>query len=49
MAADSPTGRQEAWRTLVQRGVDTAAEFSDVVAQRLGAAADPRAKLLRKR
>jgi hypothetical protein len=49
MAADSRTGRQEAWRTLVQRGVDTAAEFSDVVAQRLGAAADPRAKLLRKR
>jgi hypothetical protein len=43
------TGRQEAWRTLVQRGVDTAAEFSDVVAQRLGAAANPRAKLLRKR
>ena len=33
----------------MQRGVDTAAEFSDVVAQRLGAAADPRAKLLRKR
>ncbi|BDX32962.1 membrane protein [Mycobacterium antarcticum] len=49
MAADPRTGRPEAWRTLVQRGVDTAAEFSDVVAQRLGAAADPRAKLLRKR
>ena len=43
------TGRQEAWRSLVQRGVDTAAEFSDVVAQKLGTAADPRAKLLRKR
>jgi hypothetical protein len=49
MAADSRTGRQEAWRTLVQRGVDTAAEYSDVVAQKLGAVADPRAKLLRKR
>src|ERR1700712_1572092 len=49
MAADPPTGRQEAWRTLMQRGVDTAADFSDVLAQRLGAAADPRAKLLRKR
>jgi hypothetical protein len=49
MATDSRTGRQEAWRTLVQRGVDTAAELSDVVAQKLGAAADPRAKLLRKR
>jgi hypothetical protein len=34
---------------MVQRGVDTAAELSDVVAQKLGAAADPRAKLLRKR
>ena len=32
-----------------QRGVDTAAEFADVLAQKLGAAADPRAKLLRKR
>lgn len=42
-------GRQEAWRTLVQRGVDTAAEFSDAMAQKLGSAADPRAKLLRKR
>jgi hypothetical protein len=34
---------------LVQRGVDTAAEFSDVLAEKLNAAADPRAKLLRKR
>ena len=48
MSAEPRTGRTEAWRTLVQRGVDNAAEFSDVVAQRLGAAADPRAKLLRK-
>jgi hypothetical protein len=49
MAAGSPMGRNETWRTLLQRGVDTAAEFTDVVAQRLGAASDPRAKLLRKR
>lgn len=49
MAADSRGGRQEAWRTVVQRGVDTAAELSDVVAQKLGAASDPRAKQLRKR
>jgi hypothetical protein len=42
-------GRPEAWRTLVQRGVDTAAEWSDVVADKLNAAADPRAKLMRKR
>ena len=33
----------------MQRGVDTAAELSDVVAQKLNAAADPRAKQLRKR
>ena len=45
----SRTGRVEAWRTLVQRGVDTAAEFTDMLADKLGAAADPRAKLLRQR
>jgi hypothetical protein len=33
----------------VQRGVDTAADWSDVLAEKLNAAADPRAKLLRKR
>jgi hypothetical protein len=49
MAHDSRTGRAEGWRTIVQRGVDTAAELSDVVAQKLGAAADQRAKMLRKR
>lgn len=38
-----------AWRSLVQRGVDSAAELSDVVADKLHAASDPRAKLLRKR
>jgi hypothetical protein len=49
MASDSRTRRADGWRTIAQRGVDTAAELSDVVAQKLGAAADPRAKLLRKR
>jgi hypothetical protein len=49
MAVKSRAGRPEAWRSLVQRGVDTAAEFSDVLAEKLNAAADPRAKLLRKR
>ena len=49
MAADSRTGRAEAWRTLAQHGVDTAAELADLLAQKLGAAADPRAKILRKR
>lgn len=43
------TSRPEAWRSLAQRGVDTAAEWSDMLAQKLNAAADPRAKLLRKR
>jgi len=42
-------GRPEAWRTLVQRGVDTAADWSDMLAEKLNAAADPRAKLMRKR
>ena len=45
----SRTGRPEAWRSLAQRGVDTAAEWSDLLAEKLNAAADPRAKLLRKR
>jgi hypothetical protein len=49
MAMNSRTGRVEAWRTLAQRGVDTAAELTDVLAEKLGAAADPRAKLLRQR
>ncbi|MGE2727506.1 phage shock envelope stress response protein PspM [Mycolicibacterium pulveris] len=43
------TIRPEAWRSLLQRGVDTAAEWSDVLAEKLNAASDPRAKLLRKR
>jgi hypothetical protein len=49
MTVSSRAGRQEAWRSLVQRGVDTAADWSDVLAEKLNAAADPRAKLLRKR
>src|SRR5258705_3052858 len=49
MTVNSRAGRPEAWRSLVQRGVDTAAEWSDVLAKKLNAAADPRAKLMRKR
>lgn len=49
MTVNSRAGRPEAWRTLVQRGVDTAAEWTDVLAEKLNAAADPRAKLMRKR
>ena len=37
------------WRTLLQRGLDTAADLSDLVAQKISAAADPRARLLRRR
>jgi hypothetical protein len=37
------------WRSLLQRGLDTASEFADVAAQKINAAADPRARLLRKR
>ncbi|MGV0834756.1 phage shock envelope stress response protein PspM [Mycolicibacterium thermoresistibile] len=43
------TSSSPAWRSALQRGVDTAAELSDALADRLNAAADPRAKMLRKR
>jgi hypothetical protein len=46
---DVKTGRRAGLRTAVQHGVDTAAELADGLAQKLGAAADPRAKMLRKR
>lgn len=49
MAGSSHQSRRDTMSGLIQRGVDTAAEFSDVLAQKLAAAADPRAKLLRKR
>jgi hypothetical protein len=45
----SKGSRPEAWRSLAQRGIDTAAELSDVLAQKLNSAADRRAKQLRKR
>ena len=37
------------WRLLLRWGWDAAADFSDVVAQRIRAVADPRARLLRRR
>ncbi|OMB78823.1 phage shock envelope stress response protein PspM [Mycolicibacterium conceptionense] len=43
------TGRPEAWRSLAQRAIDTAADLSGALTEKLSAAADPRAKLLRKR
>lgn len=36
------------WRALVQRGLATAADVSDLVARKISAAADPRARLLRR-
>ena len=36
-------------RALLQRGLDTAADVSDLVARKISAAADPRARLLRRR
>ena len=43
------TSSARAWRSLLQRGLDTAAELSASVAQKISAAADPRARLLRRR
>src|ERR1700760_2753237 len=37
------------WRALLQRGFDTAVDLSDFVAQKVSAATDPRARLLRRR
>jgi hypothetical protein len=41
--------KNRGWQQLLQRGIDSAAELSQVLAHKLGAVADPRAKLLRKR
>ena len=40
-AGSTASSTPEAWRSMLQRGIDTAAELSDVVAQKLNAAADP--------
>src|SRR5271155_168582 len=37
------------WHAVLQRGLDTAADLSDLVAHKISAAADPRARLLRRR
>lgn len=37
------------YRSMLQRGIDAVSEYADVAAQKLSAAADPRARLLRKR
>lgn len=36
-------------RALLQRGIDRASEAADIIAEKLGAIADPRARMLRKR
>jgi hypothetical protein len=43
------TAFHQPWRSMMQRGLDTASEFADQAAERLNALADPRARLLRKR
>jgi len=40
---------RSAYRSLWQRGVDTASEYADLAAHKIRQAADPRARLLRKR
>jgi len=37
------------WHAVLQRGLDTAADLSELVAAKISAAADPRARLLRRR
>jgi hypothetical protein len=51
MAVESGRGgvRGAPWRALLQRGFDTANELSDLVARKISAATDPRARLLRQR
>ena len=36
------------WRALLQRGLGTAAELPELLTRRLSAAADPRARLIRR-
>lgn len=42
-------GQRRPWRSLLQRGVDTAGDLADLVAQKISVAIDPRARLLRRR
>jgi hypothetical protein len=51
MAVESGRGalRGGPWRVLLQRGLDTANELSDLVARKISAVTDPRARLLRQR
>ncbi len=43
------SGRGAGWRTLLLRGLDTASDVSELVAQKISAATDPRERQLRRR
>jgi hypothetical protein len=43
------SGGSASWRALLQRGLDAADELSDLVARKISAVTDPRARLLRQR
>jgi hypothetical protein len=43
------SGGSASWRALLQRGLDTADELSGLVARKISAVTDPRARLLRQR
>src|SRR6201998_640396 len=43
------SGRSAVWRTVLLRGLDVASDLSELVAQKISAATDPRERLLRRR
>jgi hypothetical protein len=43
------SGRSGVWRILLLRGLDTASDLSELVAQKISAVTDPRERLLRRR
>lgn len=49
MAANQRVAQTGQWRAVLQRGFDSAYRFSDLLAQRVSAALDPRARMLRQR
>lgn len=49
MAANQRVAQTGQWRAVLQRGFDSAYRFSDLLAQRVSAALDPRARMIRQR
>ena len=47
--AMNPGGGARAYRSVLQRGIDTASEYADIAADTIRRVADPRARLIRKR